>query len=152
MISQEHLDIISSIYDLPLRPERWQSVLDQFAPVMNAAGAAMMAFDPIYSEHHVNIATSNVSAEFLAKYNELFGAVERQEYAKIALNPKRGFVSDMENLGIESIEEQGELPVVQWLSKNANVRHRAASCLNLQRIWTDLILVQFSNDRGKSVV
>ena len=148
MISQEHLDIISSIYDLPLNPDGWQSVLDQFAPVMNAAGAAIMAFDPIYAEYHVNIVTSNYDASRMADYNERFGATESSHYAKIALSPQRGFITDMEILGLTSIEEQGELPAVRWLSENANVRHRAASCLNLQRIWTDLILVQFSKDRG----
>lgn len=149
-IDQSHMDLISRIYDLPLRPERWQSVLDEFAPSMNAAGASIMAFDPIYAEHHVNIVTSNFmeyAPSVLADFNERFGADEQEGYNKMALDPKREFVSAMETLSIDDCE-YNELPAVKWLNENFNICHRAASCLNLERIWTDLIAVQFPNDRG----
>ncbi len=148
MISQQHLDLISRIYDLPLRPDGWQSVLDEFAPVMNAAGAGILAFDPAYAEYHVRAITSNYDPVMIAQYNERFGAAEKAEYAKIALNPKREFITDIEALGLKSLEEQANLPPVKWLSKHFGVRHRAASCLNLNRIWSDLMAVQFSSDRG----
>ncbi len=150
-INQSHMDLISRIYDLPLRPEKWQSVLDDFAPIMNAAGAAVLAFDPIYAEHHVNIINSNflkIAPHFIHEFNERFGAVEKEGYAQMALDPKRKFISDMEGMGVRTLEEHAQLPVVQYLNENFNVRHRAASCLNLERIWTDLITVQFSSDRG----
>ncbi len=148
MISQNQLDLISSIYDLPLQPENWQSVLDQFAPIMNAAGSGVMAFDPAYAEHHVSALTSNYNPTTMAEYNERFGAEENYGYAKMALDPKRGFVADMEVMGLTSVEKHQQTPAVQWLIENENVRHRAASCLNLQRVWTDIIAVQYHKDRG----
>lgn len=148
MISQQHMDLISNIYDLPLNPEGWQSVLDELAPTLNATGSAIMAVDPIYAEHHINVTTSNYPPELSMEYNQLFGADEKAAYAKIAMAPERGFISDMEHLGITSLEEQANLPAVQWLMKNFGVRHRTASCLNLKKIWMDLLVVQYDKDRG----
>ncbi|MCK5445737.1 MAG: helix-turn-helix transcriptional regulator, partial [Rhodospirillaceae bacterium] len=144
-------DLISSIYDLPLQPDGWQAVLDQFAPTINATGSAIMAVDPHYSEHHINVTTSNYAPELSMEYNKLFGADEKVNYAKIAMEPKRGFITDMESLGMESLEEQANLPAVQWLIKNFGVRHRAASCLNLKKIWMDLLVVQFDKDRDSPI-
>ena len=151
MISKQHMGLISRIYDLPLRPDKWVDVLDEFAPTMNAAGASVLAFNPSNAEYHVSVFTSNYS-EYdplaLRDFNNRFGAAEKEAYIKMAADPKRGFISDMEGLGITSLKQHGELPVVRWLNENFNVRHRAASCLNLKRIWTDLMAVQFANDRG----
>jgi len=150
-INQGHMDLISHIYDLPLRPDRWTAVLDEFAPIMNAAGAGVLAFDPIYAEHHVSVVTSNYHAigpAVLADFNKRFAAEEKEGYAKLAMDPKQGFVTDMEGLGVASLEEHNELPSVKWLGKHFKIRHRAASCLNLKRIWTDFLTVQFANDRG----
>lgn len=150
MFSQDHLDLVSRIYDLPLRPEGWLSVLNDFAPMMGAQGAAIMVFDPVYGEHHVNVNTTSlpITPEQAEEYNRLFGAAEKDEYAKIAMNPKRGFTTDMEIMGLKSVEEQANLPAVKWLDKHLGVRHRAASCLNLKRIWIDLMAVQFASERG----
>jgi len=145
-IDQSHLDLISNIYDLPLNPDGWQSVLDQFLPVMNAAGAAIYAFDPSYSEHNINSITSNYDLHEIAEYFELYGEDERAVYAREVIDPKRGFVSDKELLGI-SHEEHIQRPDIRWLEEHYNVRHRAVSCLNTQRIWSDMIVVQHSNDR-----
>ena len=151
MISKQHMGLISRIYDLPLQPDNWLDVLDEFAPTMNAAGASVLVFDPINAEYHVSVVTSNYSAYepfILEDFNNRFGAAEKEGYIKMAADPKRRFISDMEGLGIDSLKQHSELPVVRWLNENFNVRHRAASCLNLQRIWTDLMAVQFANDRG----
>lgn len=147
MFSQQHMNLISSIYDLPLRPENWQVVLEQFAPIMGGAGAAMMAFDPIYSEHHVDSHTSNLSDEFVFEYNELFGAEEKEAYVKIAMHPERRFISDIEHLGI-TLEQHRELPAVKFLLEKTNVQHRAVSSLNLNRAWTDMLAVQHTADHG----
>lgn len=149
-ISHKHLDLISKIYDLPLNPGSWQPVLDEFAPMMNAAGAGVMAFDPIYAGHYVNIVTSNYTdqdPDFVENMNR-YSAQEQKGYAEMALDPVRGFVSDMEALGVRSLKEQSALPAVQWLGDHFHVRHRAASCLNLKRVWTDFLAVQFVDDRG----
>ena len=150
MISQQHMGLISRIYDLPLNPDKWVDVLGEFAPTVNAAGAAIMVFDPVYGEHHVNMSTTAlpITPAQIEEYNRLFGAEEKASYAKIATNPKRGFTTDMELLGLKSLEEQANLPAVKWLDQHLGIRHRAASCLNLKRIWIDLMAVQYANDRG----
>ena len=151
MYSQQDLDLVSVIYDLPLQPNGWMDVLDQFAPAMNAAGAGVLVFDPINAEYHVSEVTSNYHSydpTFLDDYNQRFGAAEKEGYAKLAMHPKRQFITDMEGMGIESLEEQGQQPAVQWLMEHYNVRHRAVSCMNLERIWSDFLSVQFDKDRG----
>ena len=150
MISKQHMGLISRIYDLPLSPDKWADVLDEFASTMGAKGGAIMVFDPVYGEHHVNVTASSlpVTPAMADEYNRLFGAEEKISYAKIAADPNRGFTTDMEILGLKTLEEQANLPAVKWMDKNLGTRHRAASCLNLHRIWSDLMAVQYANDRG----
>ncbi len=145
---QGQLDLISKIYDLPLRPGNWQSVLDEFSVAMNSAGATLLAFDPMYSEHHLSIVTSNYTPAFTEDYGKRFAEQDQDGYSALMINPKRGFVTDMELLGIDSLEEQGNLPAVKWLNEHLGIRHRAGSCLNLKGIWIDMLAVQYANDRG----
>ena len=148
--NQNNLDLVSRIYDLPLNPDKWVDVLGEFSPTIGAVGASIMVFDPVYGEHHVNVNTTSlpITPAMAEEYNRLFGAEEKVSYAKIAANPKRDFITDMEILGLKSLEDQANLPAVKWAGKHLGTRHRAASCLNLKRIWVDLLAVQFANDRG----
>ncbi len=150
MISKQHMGLISRIYDLPLNPDKWLDVLGEFAPTVGATGSAIMVFDPVYGEHHVNVNTTSlpITTAQIEEYNGLFGAEEKAAYAKIAASPKRGFTTDIEILGLKTLEEQADLPAVKWLDKHLGVRHRAASCLNLKRIWIDLMTIQYANNRG----
>ena len=113
--------------------------------------SAVVAHDPIYAEHRIDIISSyhlGIGASLVAEFNERFGGAEKEGYAKMALSPQRAFVSDMEAMGITSVEEHGALPAIQFGVEKFNLRHRAASCLNLQRVWTDIIAVQYDGDRG----
>ena len=148
MHSQGQLDLISKIYDLPLRPENWQSVLDEFSLAMNSVGATLLAFDPMYSEHHLSIVSSIFTPAFAEDYGKRFGEQDQTAYSTLLMNPKRGFVTDMELLGIHWLEEQGNLPAVKWLNEHLGIRHRAGTCLNLKGIWIDVLAVQHANDRG----
>lgn len=151
MVTEQHFRFVSRIYDLPLQPDQWPDVLDEFAPFMNATASAVVAHDPIYAEHRIDIVSSyhlGIGASLVAEFNERFGGAEKEGYAKMALSPQRAFVSDMEAMGITSVEEHGALPAIQFGVEKFNLRHRAASCLNLQRVWTDIIAVQYDGDRG----
>ena len=147
-INQKHMDLISKIYDLPLYPEKWQAVLDEFAPMMNASLAGMAAVDHIYVENHVNVVTSNVGPTFLQDYRSQFPPGQQTPFTKMAINPQRGFITDMEMLDLDDYGQYAQRPAIQWLRKDHNIFHGAASCLNLERIWTDILFVMYSADRG----
>jgi len=145
------MDLISKIYDLPLQPDMWTPVLDEFALTINALGTSVLAFDTIYAEHQVNAVTSSYlryNPHILDDYNDRFAQEDKEAFQNLMLKPDRGFVSDMEALGINSLEEHEKLPVVKWLINNFGMRHRSASRISLEGIWSDVIAVQFSDDRG----
>jgi len=149
-ITKDHLDLIGQIYDIPSQPDKWQHVLDRFAPLVGAAGAGVMTYDPLYAEHNANIVTSNytdIDPNFIEHFAE-FSRQEQAGYALMAENPQRGFVSDFEAMGISPGDAHANLPAVRWLTDNFNIRHRAVSCLNLERVWTDMLAIQFKADRG----
>ena len=147
-ITQVHLDLIARIYELPLDPAGWPGVLDDFARLMNAAMAATAVYDPIYSLHHLNAITSDPGPSFLEEQRRATPSGYRSAFAKMAENPRRGFVSDKEMFDLKDYEAYAERPLVQWFHKNYNLYHGAASCLNLDRAWTDILFVMFSADRG----
>lgn len=149
-ITENHLDLIGQIYDIPSQPDKWQIVLDRFAPMVGATGAGIMTYDPLYAEHNANIVTSNytdIDPNFIEHLAE-FSRQEQEGYALMAENPQRGFVSDFEAMGISPGDAHANLPAVKWLTDNFNIRHRAVSCLNLEKVWTDMLAIQFKADRG----
>jgi DNA-binding CsgD family transcriptional regulator len=147
---QKHLDLISRIYDLPLRPEGWPAVLDEFASIIGAGITGVVAFDPIYVDHHLNAASSNFTPALLEEQNNRFSANSgyRSAFAKMAANPRHAFIDDLEMLGIDSLEVYGQRPNVQWLSEKLGVFHGMASCLNLHKAWSDILFVMFPKERG----
>ena len=148
MISKQHMGLISRIYDLPLNPDKWADVLDEFAPTMGAAGATILAFDPIYSEHQLSMTTSNYDPALLMEYGQRFGALDQEAYNSLIMNPKRGFISDMEILGFDNIDQAINHPPNKWMNEKTGINHRAVSSLNLERVWTDMLAVQHFGDHG----
>lgn len=146
-ITQSHLDLVSQIYDLPLRPERWQEVLDQFALIMNANLAGVVLQEPLSSEFQLSIMTTNFKPELNDAFQKFIAANNKSPFAAMTKNPKREFWTQSEMMGIND-EQYAVRPGVQWLNQNFNVLHGASSCLNLDRSWTDILLVMFPDDRG----
>lgn len=147
-ISQTHLDLVAQIYDLPLQPDGWQKVLDQFAPIMNATLAGVAVHEPLSLEHQLNVMTSNFPPEMLDGYYNMITASKSSPFAIMSQNPKRDFWTETKMLGTANIEEYAARPGIQWLNQNFNVLHGAASCLNLDRAWTDILLIMFPDERG----
>lgn len=146
-ITQAHLDLVSQIYDLPLRPERWQEVLDQFALFMNANIAGIVLQEPLSPEFQLNIMTTNFKPELIEAFHKMITINSQSPFAAMMANPEREFWSDSQMMGM-SAEQYAARPGVQWLNQNFNVLHGSASCLNLDRSWTDILLAMFPNDRG----
>jgi len=149
-IDQRCLNLISGIYDLPLSPERWSPVLDEFTSIMGGAIAGVAAYDPIYIDHHLNKATSNYTEELKKTVSDNFQAKNgyKSAFAKMATNPKRGFINDLEMLELDSIEKYGERPHVKWLLENLGVFRGSASCLNIHKAWTDILFIMYPYGRG----
>ena len=101
-INQTHLDLIAQIYDLPLRPEKWQMVLDQFAPIMNAKLAGVAVHEPLSSEHQLNVMTSNFTPELSEQYYQMIAATKSTPFARMSENPKRDFWTETEMFGMKN--------------------------------------------------
>lgn len=156
MISKNHLDLISSIYDLPLQPDKWALVLDQFSHVMNAFGSALHVHDPIYAESQVQEFSSvyqtmrnGEGVLLIDQYNEEVGKYDQAAATNLLMRPERGFVSDFELSGLPNMDQYLDHYPVAWNRENFGVTHRAASRLNMHGAWIDGISVQFPSNRGE---
>lgn len=150
LIEQKHLDLLAKIYDLPLEPEKWPNVLDEFAAIMGAGVVGVVAYDPIYIDHKLNSASSNFTPALVAEQRKLFssGTGYQSAFAKMAINPKRAFVNDLEMHETGDLEGYKKRPYIQWLLKNFGVYRGSASCLNLHKAWSDILFCMFPKDRG----
>ena len=145
-IRQSHLELISQIYGLPLQQDGWQAILDKFSPMMNAKAAFVTVYEPLYAKHHIFTGTSNFDPSYIEEFNTLFSTDD--PFAKLVKMPKRAFLSDMEILGLEQLEDYAKRPAIQWMNRNHKLFRATGSHLNLNRAWTDILCVLFSNDRG----
>ena len=147
-ITQRHLDLISQIYDLPLHPERWSTVLDQFASIMGANMIGIAVHDPMTSGQQLSVSSSNFTPALQAEYNTQISTLGESPYAKMAANPKREFWTELEMLGMDNIEQYLARPSSQWLIQKFNVTYGIGSCLNLDRSWTDILSILFPENQG----
>lgn len=148
-VTQTHLNLISKIYDLPLQPRKWQDVLDEFAAIINAEIAGIAVHEPLSSEHQLSVMTSNFTPSFLEGYYSMITSQNVSPFARMSINPERNFWTETEILGVDTIDQYADRPGIQWLNKKFNVLHGAASCLNLDRSWTDILLFMFPDNRGE---
>lgn len=150
LITQNHLELIAKLYDLPLHPEGWQTVLDEFGSIVNAALVGIAAYDPIYIQHNLNAISSGIGPSFLEEQRKFIADNPGYEsaFAKMSINPKREFIEDLEMLELDNIEDYAARPMVQWISQKFDIFHGTASCLNLDRAWTDILFVMFSSEHG----
>lgn len=156
MISSQHMGLISRIYDLPLQPDKWSDVLDEFAPIMNAFGSTLVVLDPIYAELQVQAFSTvyqtmkNSNGVLLVdEYNTDFAKHDQPSVSKLLSSPNREFYSEFELSGIASMDEYLKHPPVRWNREHLGITHRAISRLNVHGVWSDAISVQFPSNRGE---
>jgi len=156
VITEQHLGLISSIYDLPLERECWREGLDTFARTMNASGGTLIVLDPLYSEIQVQEYSANYQdmknssgVLLVEEYNAEFAKYDQPSAFRLLGSPDRGFVSEFELSGISSMDEYLNHPPVKWNREFLNITHRAASRLNVHSIWSDAITLHFSSNRGE---
>ena len=155
MHSQEQLDLITKIYDLPLRPENWQDVLDEFAIVMNAYGCSASTIDTIFPVIQVNKNSSLIGKKknddgvlLVEQYNREIAHHDRPGIEKLISLNQRGFCSAYEISGIETMDDYLQHVPVKWNREQFGITHRAISLLNLQRGWFDAISIFYESVRG----
>ena len=146
-IDQRALDYIAEIYDLALEPDLWSARLEQYIAFFGAAGASLHTFDPIYSDHEVTVLTSNYDVQLYEDYQANFLDFDRPAFDRLLKLNRRGYTSDFDLLGITEEQQAAHPPVVHFM-KTFDIRHRAATRLNLHGAWHDVLAVQFQKDRG----
>lgn len=140
----------ASIYDAVLRPQSWDSILDEFAEIVNAGGATLQILDPIYSVNKCEASSSlyRNDPDFESKFADYFGGIWQQEqtaYEYVQSHPEKGFVSEHEGLGVAPEALQIHPPAV-WMKENFGVFFRLACRLNTTDAWRDHLSFQYLAD------
>lgn len=147
-VEPRDLGLISRIYDLPLQPQRWRFVLDEFVARLNGGLGGVVACETVNARYRLNVMTSNFTDPLLQEYNLFQADASPSPFTQLVASRRREFVSDLKMLGLSDLEEYRKRPAVQWLHRRFNILHGSASCLNLNRAWSDILLVMFPADRG----
>jgi len=143
--------LISDIYDLPLQPERWVGVFDDFAREIGAAGVTLQVFDPLHEMHRMEIVSSifhSISEDSVAIYEKKYKQSDSAVYQALEKCRDSELRADFELSGIEEKDRDNAMPAVGWMRNNFNVDHRAACRLSLHGAWSDIFALQFSAERG----
>lgn len=143
--------LIADIYDLPLRPERWVGVFDDFASEVGAAGVTLQVFDPLHEIHRMEIVSSvfhSISEDSVATYEKKYKQSDSAVYQALEKCRDCELRADFELSGIEEKDRDHRMPAVGWMRDNFSVDHRAACRLSLHGAWSDIFALQFSTGRG----
>jgi len=155
MVTEKQLALVGRIYEVPLQPDKWTPVLDEFAGNVGAAGASLHVFDMSSNRHKLDVLTTN----YLSKQGEVaisdwdkVGKDDQTAYQEMLRYCDQEFRSDFQLIGIHENERSDVLGGVNWLRNYFGVDHRAACRLNLHGAWTDVLAVQFALGRGAMTI
>lgn len=140
-------EFTASIYDAVLRPESWNSILDEFTEVVGAGGATLQILDPIYSVNQCEEMSSlyRKDPDLERKFGHYFGELWQQEqaaYEYVQSHPEKGFITEYEGLGVASEALQTHEPAL-WMKENFGVFFRLACRLNTTHAWRDHLSFQY---------
>lgn len=147
-IEQKHLDLVAKIYDVPLQPKCLQSVLDEFSGVVNSAISGLTIYDPVFDIRGLDAFSSSMEPEFVAIYRNTAPNDYKSPFANLMEYSERAFIDDIDMLKLDSIEEYAQRPMMQWLNENYNLFRGAASRLNLDGAWVDVLFMMYSTEHG----
>ncbi|MCW8970823.1 MAG: helix-turn-helix transcriptional regulator, partial [Rhodospirillales bacterium] len=94
--------------------------------------------------------TSNFSPSLIDEYQAQFTnpTAGPSPFVKLSASTERGFMHDLEMLDLDSVAALRSRPAMQWLRRNFNLLRGASSRLNLERAWTDILMVMYAEERG----
>lgn len=166
MITEERLRLVADIYDLPLQPERWGSVLGEVASNIGAAGGSLHVFEMQRNSHILDVVTPNYMEKSAfepetkgeipgsgvdvigREYQESYVRGDEAVYRAAALCKDQQLRADFELIGIKEVDRVRAMPAIPWMRKSFGVDHRVACRLSLHGAWTDILAFQFAVGRG----
>lgn len=155
MVTEKQLALVGRIYEVPLQPDKWTPVLDEFAGNVGAAGASLHVFDMSSNRYRQEVLTSNyLLSEKKTQLQawEPESEVDQKAFAAMRRFRDNQFRSDFEIMGISENRRSEILPVIDFLRENFDVDHRSACQLSLHGAWTDVLAVQFTLGRGAMTI
>jgi DNA-binding CsgD family transcriptional regulator len=136
--------IITSIYDVAMRPERWETVLDEIAHASGAGGAAVFVEDSTTSEFELSATSSIFTPEALAEYAAEYHADDAPAYARLMHFPARRMFTDHEIM--DGHRDAATMPTRIWLRERLGMHHRSAARLHDEGVWFDVMVAQYRDD------
>ena len=154
MTAKRIFSFTASIYDAVLRPDSWNTVLDEFSDIVGAAGATLQVLDPVYSINKCNAISSlyRNDPEFDKKFGYYFGELwerERAAYDYVQNHPEKGFLAEYEGLGVGPDDLEKHEPSI-WMRNNFGIFFRLACRLNTTNAWRDHLSFQYRADRREA--
>lgn len=147
-ITNTHLELITRIYDVAIDPNGWPETLSQFAGFMDARTATVEVIDTLHAEHNVTASSPGFTADEIEFFKQNYSIYDVPAYQYVANKNQQGFITDYEALGFTSEDEYAAHPPTRYYLETYGVRYRAASLLNLNGAWFDVLALQYSADRG----
>lgn len=145
------IETVACIYRSSMRPENaWSEALDRIAAEMGAKGAHLHLVDPQREEISIAGMSSmfpGPDSEVWTHWRESLVKSDLPGYRALMAQEQTGFHTDISLLGLTENQHRN-LPSIKFNIERFNVRHRAATRLNLHGAWLDMLAVQYATERG----
>ena len=146
-IDKAKLDLIASLYDAAVDPNRWPALLDQLVVQLGAKGSALLMIETLERYNYSVSATNSLYIEADKRiYEQQFARYEAEHFARVAQGPARIVAKDLDYV-IDPLRFR-ERPDVVFLLERAGVFERFALKLNDDAAWFECITFQYAQERG----
>lgn len=150
-MDEKGLRFISRVYDAAIRPEEWETVLDEFCKVVDARAATLQVLDPRYNENRCNAASTWYRNPQMAKKVEAYFReiwhLEKDAYANLHRRVGEGFIPEYVSLGLHPEELHSHVPS-RWVADNLGVFYRLGCRLNDTSVWQDQLSFHYAVGRS----
>lgn len=141
--------ILSALYNVALKSENWNEVLDLIHPLVNASGAGLLMCERTIDEHGVlhqfYKASELLNDEHLPIYNQNYAHLEHFHVNKVFQSEAGTVVLDENFVDRDKIVLR---PDVAYALKNWGVLDRFGVRLNDDEAWVDCLAFQYLPERG----
>lgn len=150
--SDLYSDLIPSIYESSICPERWTDNLDRMAQLIGAGGAGLLLLETLNVYHYsISYLTSNYCSngcvsEKMMEYQQEYSIYEKDAFSKLGESTPLSLVKD--DLFETDKEAASARPDVLFLRRHYNVFERFGVRINDDREFVNGITFQYDVSRG----
>ena len=147
MSSAIYPNLIPSIYESTLTPEKWVSNIGEIASLIGAKGSAILLLETLdIYKYSISLTTSNYPVDVMQRYQRVYMKYEEEAMKKLGAAEVGTLVKD--DLFEKDRDAAAARPDVKYLLHHLGIFDRFGVRLNSDREYFNGIVFQYDSSRG----